>query len=343
LPVAFCDLITGLPAAARRGGFFEPRDQNYCSVGKSAVPGNPCITLSQCGYPIYYDNLRNYQARLRICNFSYECLGIVYPRPVWTAAYHRPVLDRNLLDFWEIRSKYRQRTMNQDTKIIERLDNKLFDIEKEVEEQLYWRTLTSESTNPEVVLRIMGEVMLEIGSYQTYVNEAVFTAVGRLGRSIDEQGLIRAMIAVQIEEVGHGSLAQADFTALGGDPKLLANRRPSPQAQALIGTVRNLGEREHPLCHLGFMYFFEKFTTIMTNKVTPTLERAAYPDDRLQFMRLHAEEDIRHADMLANVITECISRYEHAGSHIEYGFDSFRVVYPHPVWSAAFKRATDVK
>lgn len=226
--------------------------------------------------------------------------------------------------------------------IIERLDNTLLEIEKEVEQQTYWKTLTSETTPPSNVLKIMGEVMLEIGSYQIYINEAVFAAVGRLGRSIDEQGLIRSMIAVQIEEVGHGAIAQADYAALGGDAKSVINRRPSPQAQALIGTVLHLGKREHPLCHLGFMYFFEKFTTIMTNKIKPTLERAGYPDNRLQFMTLHAEEDIRHADMLANVITECVSRYESAESHVRYGFDCFRVIYPHPVWKAAFDRAVKV-
>lgn len=223
--------------------------------------------------------------------------------------------------------------------ILAKLDAALLDVEREVEETAYWATLTSESTPPAVTLSIMREVTREIGSYQKEVDMAVFTAVGRLGHSIDEQGLIRSMIAVQIEETGHGTLAYQDYLALGGSATDFRNRRPSPAAQALIGTVRHLGEREHPLCHLGFMYFFEKFTTTMTNKVAPTLQRSGYPEDRLQFMKLHAEEDVRHADMLANVIEECVKRYEHAASHIQYGFDSFRVVYPHPVWRTACHRA----
>jgi hypothetical protein len=223
--------------------------------------------------------------------------------------------------------------------LLANLDAALLDVESEVEDTAYWKTLTADSTPHAVVLNIMREVMREIGSYQKEVDKAVFTAVGRLGHSIDEQGLIRSMIAVQIEEIGHGALAYQDYLALGGSATDFTNRRPSPAAQALIGTVRNLGEREHPLCHLGFMYFFEKFTTTMTNKVAPTLQRSGYPEDRLQFMKLHAEEDVRHADMLASVIEECVKRYEHAASHIQYGFDSFRVVYPHSVRSTACHRA----
>ncbi|PAY19043.1 hypothetical protein CKO51_12890 [Rhodopirellula sp. SM50] len=223
---------------------------------------------------------------------------------------------------------------------LDNLDQLLFEIETEVEHQAYWKTFIAPTTPSSIVLKIMAEVMRDIGSYQLEVNKAVFSAVGRLGTVIDEQGLIRAMIAVQVEEVGHGAIAAADYAILTNNQIACRDSRPTPTAQALIGTVRNLGEREHPLCHLGFMYFFEKFTTLMTEKVAPTLLRAGYPDDRLEFMRLHAEEDVRHADMLANVIAECLNRYDDAASHIQYGFDTFRVVYPHALWNAAFLRAT---
>ena len=144
---------------------------------------------------------------------------------------------------------------------------------------------------------------------------------------------------MQIEEIGHGTMGLGDYIALGGDETHARERRPSPAAQALMGIVRGLGEREDPLCHLGYMYFFEKFTTIMTEKAMPYLERAGYPNDRLQFMRLHAEEDVRHADMLANVIIECEERYPQAEEAIVYGFACFRVVYPHAVWQTAAERA----
>lgn len=225
------------------------------------------------------------------------------------------------------------------TDIVAKMDSDLLEVEEEVEDAEYWKVLTAVSTPPVVVLSVMREVMFEIGSYQKEVDIAVFTAVGRLGHSIEEQSLIRSMLAVQIEEVGHGTLARLDSIALGGGASKPIARRPSPAAQALIGTVRHLGEREHPLCHLGFVYFFEKFTTTMTGKIAPTLQRARYPEDRLHFMKLHAEEDIRHADMLANVIEECVKRYDDAESHIQHGFDSFRIVYPHPVWNSAFQRA----
>ena len=212
-------------------------------------------------------------------------------------------------------------------------------MECEVEGQRYWQHLTDPNTPATTVLGIMREVMLEIWTYQKAVNESVFTAVGRLGTDINEQALIRSMIAVQIEEIGHGTLGLHDHVALGGDHEAALRNRPSPTAQALIAIVRMLGEREHPLCHLGYMYFFEKFTTMMSENVAPTLAKAGYPDQSLEFMRLHAIEDVRHADMLANVIVECEERYPDAAAHIQYGFDCFRVVYPHLVWSAAHQRA----
>lgn len=224
--------------------------------------------------------------------------------------------------------------------VVDRMLRDLREVEQEVKSRPYWITLTDPGTPPALVLSIMREVMLEIWSYQKDINEAVFAAVGRLGTSIDEQGLIRAMIAVQIEEVGHGTLALGDYVALGGDEAFARQRRPSPAAQALLGTVWSVSTREHPLCHLGYMYFFEKFTTIMTDNIAPTLERAGYPKERLHFMKLHAEEDIRHADMLSNVIAECERRYPDAARHIQYGFDCFRCIYPHAVWTTAFQRAT---
>ncbi len=222
---------------------------------------------------------------------------------------------------------------------LEVMDAGLRDVEVEVENSEYWKDLISPATPRDKVLAVMREIFLEVWSYQKTVDEAVFTSVGRLGSTIDEQGLIRSMIAMQIEETGHGRLALRDYVALGGDETFATTRRPSPPSLALIGMVRVLGEREHPLCHLGYLYFFEKFTTVMTVKVAPYLQRISYPEDRLEFMRLHAEEDVRHANMIANVIVECEKRYPNASDHILYGFDCFRSVYPHPIWGAAVARA----
>ena len=132
-------------------------------------------------------------------------------------------------------------TMTQ-TSTVQKMQAWLQDVEAEVQASDYWQALTAEDTPSEKVLAMMCEVMLEIWSYQKDVNEAVFTAVGRHGTVIDEQGLIRSMIAVQNEEVGHGTMALMDYIALGGDEQFARTRRPSPPAQAIIGTVRVLGE-----------------------------------------------------------------------------------------------------
>ena len=80
---------------------------------------------------------------------------------------------------------------------------------------------------------------------------------------------------------------------------------------------------------------------MITLLVEPALRQAGYPNDRLDFMRMHAEEDIRHADMLANVIDECEKRYPDAAEHILYGFECFREVYPHSLWRTAIFRALE--
>lgn len=221
---------------------------------------------------------------------------------------------------------------------IKHLDNELNTILQEVAQSSYWETFTAPETSNETRLEIMKWIMREIWTYQIEVNRAVFTAVGRLGKEVEEQGLIRSMIAVQIEEVGHGTLALNDFYELGGTLEE-ASELPSPPALALIAVVRHLGENYHPLCHLGYMYFFEMFTVLITELVAPHLEKSNYPNESLTFMRLHALEDERHSDMLAEVMEEALERYEHAKKYILYGFDCFREVYPHRLWKYALEKA----
>jgi len=226
-------------------------------------------------------------------------------------------------------------------RLINQLDEKLDGVVSDLENSSYWQEFTHQEFPSHLRLETMKWIMREIYTYQKEVNRAVFTAVGRLGNDISEQGLIRAMIAVQIEEVGHGTLALNDFCKLGGD-KSEGDALPSPPSLALIAVVRHLGDYYHPLCHLGYMYFFEKFTTIISEKVMPFLQQANYPNESLEFMRLHAEEDVRHTDMLAQVIEECVERFDDAEETILYGFDCFYEVYPHRLWSYALAKAKEL-
>lgn len=232
-----------------------------------------------------------------------------------------------------------QQTMTAKLPLLERLDSRLIETLHRVEHCEFFAMLEDPDSDPRRSLAFMREIMVDIWSYQKPITEALFTAVGRIGTQISQQPLIRAMIAVQIEEIGHGHLALLDYVALGGDEHFAIARRPSPAAQAFIAVVRQLCEREDPLTHLGVMYFLEKFTVLVTRRVTGLLQSKRYPDDRLQFMRLHAEEDVRHSDMLANAINEALSIYADAEESIEYGFDCFAQVYPEPVWQRAFERS----
>lgn len=224
--------------------------------------------------------------------------------------------------------------------LLDELDSRLGQVLDSVRREPFFREVADPAGDPQLTLRFMGEVMLEIWSYQKEIDESVFAAVGRIGRTISEQTLIRSMIAVQIEETGHGYMALMDYVALGGSEKYARGRLPSPQALAVIAVVRELSFRRDPLAHLGYMYFFEKFTTMVTLLVEPYLAAKGYPQDRLGFMKLHAEEDVRHADMLGNVICDSLSTYPGAEDAIRYGFECFQAVYPHALWREAFRRAT---
>jgi pyrroloquinoline quinone (PQQ) biosynthesis protein C len=224
---------------------------------------------------------------------------------------------------------------------LDELDGRLAQILTSVQREPFFQEVANPAGDPRLTLRFMREVMLEIWSYQKEIDEAVFAAVGRIGKTIPEQALIRSMIAVQIEETGHGYMALMDYVALGGSEEYARSRLPSPQALAVIAVVRELSFRRNPLAHLGYMYFFEKFTTMITLLVEPYLAAKGYPQDRLGFMKLHAEEDVRHADMLGNVISEALSTYPGAEEAIRYGFECFHAVYPYALWSEAFRRAKE--
>ncbi len=224
---------------------------------------------------------------------------------------------------------------------LDELDARLSRILASVQDEPFFKEVADPTGAPKLTLHFMREVMLEIWSYQMEVNESVFAAVGRIGKTIPEQHLIRSMIAVQIEEVGHGYMALMDYVALGGSEEYARSRLPSPQGLSIIAVVRELSFRRNPLSHLGYMYFFERFTTMITDLVEPHLTAKGYPLDRLGFMKLHAEEDVRHADMLGNVINESIATYPGAEDAIRYGFDCFHAVYPHALWNEAFRRAKE--
>lgn len=228
------------------------------------------------------------------------------------------------------------------TDLVDQLDTQLLEVMSEVEASDYWKNFISEKRSDEFRIEVMKWIMREIYTYQLEVNKAVFTAVGRLGTKVEEQGLIRAMISVQIEEVGHGTLALNDFLKLGGSEKE-ALELPCPASLAIIAVVRHLGENYSPLCHLGFMYFFEMFTVMITEKVSPYLQASNYPDDSLEFMRLHAIEDERHSNMLSEVILDVLDRYDDAEKQIQYGFNCFREVYPHPLWRFAQSKAEQLR
>jgi len=222
-------------------------------------------------------------------------------------------------------------TAHEDT--LPTIEKKLHDLLLKVESTEFYRGLMSPEANPALLASTMKWVYKSIHSYQPHVTEATFTAVGRMPKH-DEQ-LIKDMILQQVEEVEHADMALRDFLRLGGT-EAEASTPPSPPCMAVAAMCRMLGEHQHPACYLGFMYIFEALTPIMSSRVQMLMDRSRYNAAAREFIDLHATEDIRHTDIISNVIRRLVAIEPGAANAVLHGFDCFAQVYPIPVWQSAF-------
>ena len=220
---------------------------------------------------------------------------------------------------------------------VEQLESKLALLIKLIKASEAYVVFTDPDTPLDLMKGIMREIHLEIFHYQPHTTEAVFIAVGRMPKS--DEHLLKDMILQQIEEVEHGHMSLRDYVRLGGNEEFAMATRMSPESFAVAAVKRMLAGHEDPTSYLGFMYIFEALTMQLSKAVLDVMDSRGFPRESREFIDLHAVEDIRHTDIIVNIIQTVVERYPERAETIEYGFDCFANVYPIPVWQAAYRRA----
>jgi pyrroloquinoline quinone (PQQ) biosynthesis protein C len=217
------------------------------------------------------------------------------------------------------------------------LDSRIQTLLVEVEQTEVWRVVTAPSTDPHFVRAVMREVYLEIYSYQPYVIEATIAIIGRMPKA--DASMIQKMLIHQAQEADHGEMALRDYVALGGDEHYARTRRISPESFAVASLWWGLWRMEDPFAYLGALYPFEGLTPIVSQRVRDRILGSGFPTNALEYLTFHAEEDIKHANLVKKLLRHAVATYPTAAESILAGLEYFLAVYPIPVWTAAHRRA----
>jgi pyrroloquinoline quinone (PQQ) biosynthesis protein C len=200
-----------------------------------------------------------------------------------------------------------------------------------------WQVVTSPATDPAFLKLIMREIYLEIYSYQPHVIEATIAIIGRMPKA--DSRMIQKMLIHQAEEADHGEIALRDYVALGGDENHARTRRISPASFAVASLWWGLWRIEDPFAYLGALYPFEGLTPIVSQMVRASILKNGFPGTALEYINFHAEEDVKHANLVRKLLKHAVKNYPTAAESIKTGIDYFLAVYPIPVWTAAYDRA----
>lgn len=220
--------------------------------------------------------------------------------------------------------------------LVERLDAKNRELVRQIEESEFGRRFFSPDTPTEMIEGMTAGLLHQVATYGNELTRSVSTAIGRLAGDSRLVGKVPALMKLLLGEVTHAHMAHKDSVKLqkGGGSK--AEERPSPAAFVVAAVARLLCEERHPVAHLGFFYLLEGTTSQIAPRLHEVLKgRGA----KSPFMKLHAEEDVKHAGELAKEIREIVEIDPTVAAEIEYGYDCFVLAYPLPVWAAALDRA----
>jgi pyrroloquinoline quinone (PQQ) biosynthesis protein C len=236
-----------------------------------------------------------------------------------------PYRDANLLDL-------------SGPEFVELLDSRIRGIYSTVVATDMWKALQSPDTPIELLKLAMREVYLEISSYQPHAIEAAITAIAQMPRSLDER-TVKAMLRHQAEEFTHGEMALRDYKALGGDVEWARAQRPSPAAYAVASVWTFIAHERDPFAYLGALYPFEGLTPQVSGGALTTLAKRGFPEDALEFVTFHAEEDPRHTALVRALIEKVAVKFPESRESMVHGIDNFLNIYPVPVWQTAYDRA----
>ena len=223
--------------------------------------------------------------------------------------------------------------------VVDWLDASTANLLREIQQQEFWAVITSPTADPQLVARIMRQIYLEIAAYQPHVIEAAIAAIGQFPRSVKPR-LIKAMLAHQGDEFDHGEMAIRDFVGLGGNEFDARNQRLSPESFAIAGVWWMIARQRDPFAYLGALYLFEGLTPTVTALVKANLQAQGLSKNSLEYIEFHSTEDVKHANLVRYLLSEIAQTFPDSVESIKYGFECFRVVYPVPLWRAAYQRAS---
>ncbi len=220
--------------------------------------------------------------------------------------------------------------------LVERLDAKNQELVRQIEQSEFGRRFFSPDTPTEMIEAMTAGLLHQVSAYGNELTRSVSTAVGRLAGDSRLVGKVPGLMKLLLGEVTHAHMAHKDSVALQGGSGSKTEERPSPAAFAVAAVARLVCEERHPAAHLGFFYLLEGTTSQIAPRLHDVLKgRGA----KSPFMKLHAEEDVKHAGELAKEIREIVAIDPAVAAEIEYGYDCFVLAYPLPVWAAALDRA----
>lgn len=215
-------------------------------------------------------------------------------------------------------------------KFLETLDSRIAKIVSEINASEVMRAMSDKQSSAALVRAIVRNMLLDVHCYGPSITEATATAIGRLS---DWHSLIPPLMRQLLEEVSHPNLAFRGYIALGGEH---VTHRSSPAAFAVGAVVKAIANGPAPIAYLGYMYLLEGTTAIVAEQVRQVMEER---DLAVEFVSLHAKEDAGHAAGVRMLIQQVVEEHPEAAAEIEYGFECFASVYPHPVWALALQRA----
>ena len=217
------------------------------------------------------------------------------------------------------------------------LDARINHLLTEIEQTPVYKAITSPTTEPAFLTAIMREIYLEIYSYQPHVIEATIATIGRMPKA--DARMIHKMLIHQAEEADHGEMALRDYVSLGGNEQYARSRRISPASFAVASLWWGLWRMEDPFAYLGALYPFEGLTPIVSELARTAILKKGFPENALEYINFHAEEDIKHANLVRKLIKYVVKTYPSAAESITTGIEYFLAVYPIPVWMTAYERA----
>jgi pyrroloquinoline quinone (PQQ) biosynthesis protein C len=96
---------------------------------------------------------------------------------------------------------------------------------------------------------------------------------------------------------------------------------------------------EDPFAYLGALYPFEGLTPRVCQTVREAVLKKGFPGAALGYINFHADEDVKHANLVRKLLKHAVRTYPDADQSITAGLEYFLAVYPVPVWETAYRRA----